>query len=120
METRISPLAHVDAGRLDQAAAIFARALATEPDAAGAVAAHAGWAAALMRQGRTAQAVTHLERAVALEPGSPANRTDLSSALAASGRFADALREAQIALRIDPSYAPARVNVQRLNAMGYR
>ena len=38
----------------------------------------------------------------------------------ASGRFADALREAQIALRIDPSYAPARVNVQRLNAMGYR
>jgi len=73
-----------------------------------------------LSRGRAHDAVAHMERAVAVRPNSAVIRTGLGSALAASGRFGDALREFRRALALRPDYGPALDAVARLEQMGVR
>ena len=53
-------------------------------------------------------------------PNSAVIHSNLGSALAASGRYAEALKEFQRAISLKPEYAPALENIQRLERMGIR
>jgi Tfp pilus assembly protein PilF len=45
---------------------------------------------------------------------------NMAGALAASGRFAEAMQYVRRALAIDPNYQPALDNLRRLQQMGIR
>ena len=64
--------------------------------------------------------LTRCEGEGAIKPTSAVIHGKLGSALAAAGRYADALREFQKALALNPEYGPALENVQRLQRMGVR
>ena len=64
--------------------------------------------------GRVADAIPHLERAVALDPAFDRARFHLAIAFARMGRRADAAREARELLRRLPADAPQRGEVERL------
>jgi Flp pilus assembly protein TadD len=53
-------------------------------------------------------------------PNSAVIHSDYASALAASGRYAEALVETRRALDLNPDYAPARENLARLQQMGIK
>ena len=61
-----------------------------------------------------------MQRAATLLPNSAVVHSDYASVLAASGRYADALRETRRALELNPDYAPARDNLTRLQQMGIK
>ena len=63
-------------------------------------------------------ALQHYARAVALEPDSAILENNYGGALGSAGRFADALVHVQRALQIDPGYAPARDNLEKLRRLG--
>ena len=66
------------------------------------------------------EALKHFERAVALMPNSAVIRTNLSSALAAAGRFPEAMHQVRRALALNPEYGPALENLRRLQQLGIR
>jgi tetratricopeptide (TPR) repeat protein len=64
----------------------------------------------LLRQGRTAEAVDHLQQAVALNPDFAGFRNDLGAALLRQDRISEAVEQFQSALRLVPDYAQAQAN----------
>ena len=62
----------------------------------------------------------YLFSAVDLMPNSAVIHSDLGSALAGSGRYAEALKEFRRAIALNPEYGPALENIQRLERMGIR
>jgi tetratricopeptide (TPR) repeat protein len=97
-------LALADAGRVDLSIAAWARAAQTGGDARDYERLGLAWAVV----GRPAEAVIALERAVRVDPSSPAIRLNYAVALASTNRFADARREANESLRLDPGYERAK------------
>ena len=75
--------------RLNEAAAAYQRAIAVNPDFADA---HVNLGTLLFTHGHVKDALPHLARAVELMPNSAVIHSDYASALAASGRYAEALR----------------------------
>jgi tetratricopeptide (TPR) repeat protein len=73
--------------------------------------AHFNLAEALARQNRTAEAIQHYERAVALRPNFASAHSNLSHALFESGRTAEAKVHAEEALRANPTLAEAHNNL---------
>lgn len=53
-------------------------------------------------------------------PRSAVVHTDLSSALAANGRYGDALRHVRRALELRPDHGPALENLARLERLGVK
>lgn len=74
----------------------------------------------LSATGRTQQALVHYARAVALRPDSAVIHSNYGGALAAAGRYADAMRHTVRALELEPGYPPAVENLQRLQRIGMR
>jgi choline-sulfatase len=99
------------ARRFADADRVLAEGLQTEPDNA-VVIANQG----LLRssQGRPLEAVSYLERAVALDPDFDQARFNLAVALASGGRREAALTQAETLLGRLPPAAPQRAEVQRL------
>jgi predicted Zn-dependent protease len=96
----------VRAGRVDEALSLLRRSQESHPDA-GRVASVLAWIH--LRQGDAPAALAQSRRAVALLPGSPEARMYLSNALHLSGDHRGEVAEAAAALRLSPSYRPARV-----------
>jgi tetratricopeptide (TPR) repeat protein len=63
---------------------------------------------ALSAQGRHAEAIVHLEQAVALDPANPETQLYLAAAYAGTGRREDARARAREALRLKPDFQRAR------------
>jgi tetratricopeptide (TPR) repeat protein len=99
---------HLQAGRIDQAVALYECALFLRPDSAE-VLNDLGYA--LLQQGRRNEAVTLLERAVVLNPGNARPVMNLGSALAAQGRIDEAAAHHQRALAIDPGFVEGHVHM---------
>ncbi len=70
-----------------------------------------GLGAALSKQGRTADAITHYYEALRLNPYYAKAHNNLGLALAKQGRTADAITHYYEALRLDPHYAEAHNNL---------
>jgi len=70
------------------------------------------------RTPRLSDALTHYEAAVRLRPDSAEIHNNYAGALFRSGRTADAARELEAALAIDPSYADAKANLERIRGQG--
>src|SRR5262249_26441192 len=64
--------------------------------------------------GRTEQAIEHLRRALAADGASAYLRTRLAEELLQLGRVDDAREELEAALRLDPEYADAYLDLGRL------
>ncbi|BET66402.1 hypothetical protein ASA1KI_13200 [Opitutales bacterium ASA1] len=88
-----------EAGRAEEAAIHFARALALD-DAY--VTAHYNWGSSLLAQGRLEEAVERLETALRLAPEHPDAHVNLGNALVRLGRPADAIRHYERALELEP------------------
>ena len=103
---------HEAKGRLDSALRHYQKALALDPDepalrvAAARAYERAGLASAT--NGRPADAVAALAEAVALNPRSSSIRLNHAVALAMAGRTAEARKEAEAALELEPGYTKAR------------
>ena len=95
------------AGRLDDAEALYASLLAESPDDA--VALINGGALALARND-VATAVARLEHAAAQVPNNAVARNNLGFALLRAGRSREALTSLDHAIRLDPKYAQAHNN----------
>ncbi len=71
---------------------------------------------ALGRQQKFAEAQSHLERAVRLDPNHAEARSNLGAAYAGQGRLHEAVTQFEAALRIDPDDPDARENLRRVRA----
>ncbi|XP_050380556.1 inactive TPR repeat-containing thioredoxin TTL3-like [Argentina anserina] len=71
----------------------------------------------LYRKGHFAEALTMYDRAVSLSPENAAYRSNRAAALTALGRLAEAVRECEEAVRLDPGYGRAH---QRLGSLYLR
>ncbi len=101
-------LAHADAGRLDQAAAMLKRLVQREPgnpDAAHFL------GMVLSRTPALTQAEYFLRRAVELAPGEPKYLSNLANVLAACERHAEAVECYRGAIEARPGYAPAWIGL---------
>ena len=103
-------------GRLGDAAAGFRELLAGDPEDAAAhqhlvqILTELGDSAA--SAGRLPQAVECYRELIALEPGNPDLRNNFGILFARSGDMASALAQFEAALKIDPSHAAARRNLE--------
>ena len=103
-------------GRLDDAAAGFRELLAGEPEDAAAhqhlvqILTELGDSAA--SAGRVSQAVERYRELVALDAGNPDLRNNFGILLARNGDMASALTQFEAALKLDPSHAAARRNLE--------
>jgi hypothetical protein len=100
--------------------ALWSAALRVFPEGTGRI--HNELGIALWRAGRPAEAVPHLERAVALRPGRPETVNDLGLVLLTLGRAADAVPWFRRSLELFPQENPlVRLNLARaLLAIGER
>jgi len=101
-------LAHHQAGRLNEAAALYREALKAESGNSDAlhllgVAEH--------QLGRHAESIELIEKAIALDPTRPDYHSNLGEAQRALGRMADAERSYRAALAVDPAFAAAHANL---------
>ena len=64
--------------------------------------------------GQFPAAIEQFESAVSISPNNPEYRTNLGNAMAGGGRYNDAALQANLALRADPKYAPARELLKKL------
>ena len=71
-------------------------------------------ARALLDQADPAGAGDQAQQAAALDPNDPAAHEVLGRVLASASKVDDARREFELALRIDPSYAPASEGLRSL------
>ncbi len=93
------------AGRPEQAAAAYHRALSMEP---GYAEAHNNLGNMLMDEGDSATALTHLRKATELAPDAARFYSNLGNAQQSTGLFDEAEASLQRAIEIDPSFAIAK------------
>ncbi|MDP2391342.1 MAG: tetratricopeptide repeat protein, partial [Acidobacteriota bacterium] len=99
------------AGRLDDATAAFRAALARRPDYA---LAHNNLGQVLLAQGKTGDALKHLQEAVRLDPANPQALFGLSEAYAMSGSFDLAIETIDRAIKLPmPEALAPRVLARR-------
>ncbi|MBI5381003.1 MAG: tetratricopeptide repeat protein [Opitutae bacterium] len=100
--------AHHKAGRLQEAARLYAQVRASAPQLA-----EAWQLSGLVAQqlDQLAEAVSHLERAVKLAPRSADMNTQLGIAYVKRGRAADAERQLRIAIQLKPDHHEAWANL---------
>jgi arylsulfatase A-like enzyme len=98
-------------GLLDQAIALFERAVATDPQI---LTARLELGLSLARRQQWARALPHLQAALARMPESADGRFTLGLTLSSMGRPADAMRELRAALEKQPDHYPARLLLGRL------
>lgn len=97
-----------EAGRLDEAAAAYRRAVSLEPDYAPA---HSGLGSVLRQQGRVDEAVAHLETAVRLGPDFDDARFNLANALRDGGQLAQAIARYEELLQRRPDAVDLHANL---------
>ncbi len=95
-------------GKLVEAAAAYARALAIDPDNA---AAHCNLGSTLRGLGRPSEAVDACRRALALQPDFPEALCNLGAALSELGEAAQAAETLRRALALRPDYVEALCNL---------
>ncbi len=100
--------AHHQAGRLDEADALYREVLAAEPDNAEALNLSGVLA---FQAGRGEEAVAMIERAIALDPSSAKALNNLGNVLMAGGRTGEALARYQAALGLDADLAEAHAGL---------
>ncbi|WP_165645122.1 tetratricopeptide repeat protein, partial [Oharaeibacter diazotrophicus] len=93
-------------GRTEEAATLLRALIAEEPRAE----AHATLGGILADDGRFAEALPHLERAVTLDPRNALFRRNLGNALREAGRYEPALAELEQAVTLAPDDAEARID----------
>jgi tetratricopeptide (TPR) repeat protein len=98
---------HLEARRLEAAAADFERALQLNPRSPDA---HLARGALLMHGGRLNEALSHMDRAIALYPAYAAAYSKRCAARAGLGRPRDAIADCEQAVRLDPRNAEAWIN----------
>jgi len=98
-------LLHAEAGHLDRTVEHFAQTVRVRPDSP---AGHYNLGNALFRQGRRAEAIAALRKALALEPDYALAHDGLGVALYAQGQIAEAIEHYQRALELDPRNSDAR------------
>ncbi len=107
-------IALIGADRLDEALGVFRRAVDLHPnDARG----HRNYANALYDHHDIDEAAAHARRAVDLRPGDPAAHDLLGRILAIQGRLVDAQGQFEEALRMEPDYAEARLDLEKLRGL---
>jgi Flp pilus assembly protein TadD len=110
-------LAWQRAGKLDEAAAYFSRALGVHTEADDFNASlHSNLGAIYGQQGRFPDAIAEFKIAVQITPNDPEYLTNLGTAYAAVGRIGDARRELQAAIAAAPDYNPAQVALAQIGA----
>ena len=101
-------LAHRQTGSWQNSETLWTRALAsTAPSAQ----AHVNFATALAGQGRRAEVVAHLERALALDPAYPLAHGELGNQRQAEGKVDEAIAHFRQALAGEPGKAGLRINL---------
>jgi tetratricopeptide (TPR) repeat protein len=70
---------------------------------------------ALLREGSAEEAIPHLEAYVERRPDDARGYNNLGAALSRTGRGEEAREAFREALRLDPSHAGARLNLERLD-----
>jgi len=65
----------------------------------------------LLSQGKISEAAGHYEAVVQIKPNDPEAHNNWGVVLAQIGRKAEAVAQFQEALRLDPTYTPASVNL---------
>jgi protein O-GlcNAc transferase len=103
-------LGHHRAGRLDEARAVYAAVLADDPDNAEA---HHLMGVLLLQSSAPADAVGHLDRAVALDGGVAKYHGNRAAALGALGRRDEAVAALERAVALDPADNLHRENLAR-------
>jgi Flp pilus assembly protein TadD/mono/diheme cytochrome c family protein len=101
-------LLHAEAGHLDRTAQHFAETVRVRPDSA---AAHYNLGNALFRQGRPAEAVGALRKALAIDPDYALAHDGLGVALYSQGRLVEATGHYRRAVKLDPNNADARAHL---------
>jgi tetratricopeptide (TPR) repeat protein len=101
-------LRHHQAGRLDQASALYLKALAEQPDDADTL-----HLLGVLRhqQGSSSEAVELVTKAIAITPNNPEACSNLGVVLAAIGRFDEAANAYRRAIAIRPDYAEVHNNL---------
>ncbi len=77
----------------------------------------AGLAAIYARDGQVSEAIHRYKQALALEYGRVTWRCNLARLLAETGATAEAIREAERCLRVQPEYAPAKRLIDRFSVV---
>jgi tetratricopeptide (TPR) repeat protein len=103
-----------EAGRVEEALALYDRGLAVEPDAADLL---NNRALALGALGRTEEAIAAYRRAMAADPSHAGSRSNLGNTLASAGRYAEAEQAYRDALRVAPGHAEAHNNLGNVLAL---
>jgi Flp pilus assembly protein TadD len=98
-------------GRLDEAEAHIARAIALRPDRAGP---HENMGVVMLARGRVQEATTAFRRVVTIRPWHGPSRNNLGVALAEAGRDAEAEKEFREAARLSPQLVDAPANLGAL------
>jgi len=98
-------------GRLDEAEAHIARAIALRPDRAGP---HENMGVIMLGRGRVQEATTAFRRVVSIRPFHGPSRNNLGVALAEAGRDAEAETQFREAARLSPHLADAPANLGAL------
>ncbi|HEY8750100.1 MAG TPA: tetratricopeptide repeat protein [Tepidisphaeraceae bacterium] len=103
---------HQQSGRLNEAGKLIEQVLQLDPNNSEAI----HYRGLLAQQhGDSALALKWLNRSVELAPGRPDFHNNLATVLGSVGRFEEALKHLDEALRLDPNYSAARAN--RKNAL---
>ena len=92
--------------RIAEAMNLFREELRIEPAEA-----HYNLGFALLRKGRTSEAIDQYEKALLINPDYAEVRNNLASALVMTGRFSEAIDQCNEALRIDPGSSEAHNNL---------
>jgi tetratricopeptide (TPR) repeat protein len=103
-----------EAGRVDDARARFAAAVAIKPESAEA---QSNLANILVITGSIPEGIEHYQQALKAAPNNVMTRTNLGIALVRLQRIAEARSQFEEALRIMPDYAPARQNLSVIQAL---
>jgi len=101
-------LLHAEAGHADRTAHHFAETVRVQP---GLAAAHYNLGNALFREGRQAEAVESLRKALAIDPDYALAHDGLGVALHAQGRLGEATDHYRRAVKLDPNNPDARAHL---------
>lgn len=104
----LSAVLEQGAGRHEEAAALLARAIASD---AGVASFHHTLGTVLFLLGREHEALASFRRAVDLDPEDIGAQTDLGCALGQAGKYEEAARHLQLALQREPNAVQTRYNL---------